>query len=586
MSEHSSFEGLLFFLVAAVVAVPLFKKFRLGAILGYLFAGLVMGPSGLHLIVESQNVLGFAEIGVVLLLFVIGLELNPEKLWNMRATVTLLGGGQIVITAFVIGSCALLFGATHGAALLIGLALALSSTAFALQLLAEKGIIASVNGRRAFAILLMQDLAIIPILLLAQFLSAVPAQHATAWWFSVLLVVVLLLIGRYALDPMLKIVARYGNRESMTAMALLIVVGAAYLMQAANLSMGMGAFVAGVMLANSSFRHQLESDIEPFKGLSLGLFFMAIGMTLNVQLLLANPAAVFGYAVGMMLVKTVLITGLLALLKVHWRTGLPLGLMLSQGGEFAFVVMNQSLANNIVSTTTAETVNLVVSLSMALTSPVVAAVGLLLRQSKNAGAGNYQVRQLDDPEVLILGFGRFGQTTGRILAAKHIPFSALDRDAEHVQFVKRFGNQIHFGDATRLDLLEAAGIHSARVVVVALNEVEATEKCVVLIRQHCPRVKIIARAHNRVTNLKLVAAGADVVIREMFSGSLTAATETLMALGYGTGEAIKIGETFRVHDEQLIANALSHEDDLEKLIELGVQGRKELERLFNEDQAL
>jgi len=362
MSDVSVLQSALFFLLAAVIAVPLFRRFRLGAILGYLIAGVIIGPNVFHVIDDPQGVLHFSEIGVVLLLFIIGLELNPEKLWSMRQQILLLGGGQIMLTGLLIAVLLSFLSLNWQVSIIIGFTLALSSTAFAVQLMAERGVLASANGRRGFSILLMQDLAVIPLLLLVQAFANYSEQEALVWWKIILAIMVLITSGRFLLNPLLTIVARYGSRETMTATALLIVVGSAYLLYACGLSMGMGAFMAGIMLANSHFRHQLESDIEPFKGLTLGLFFIAIGMTLNIELLLQKPILILLFAFVLLFLKALIIAGLFLWVRVEWRSAFSMGLLLGQGGEFAFVIMNQATTSGLVLAQHAELINLVVGI--------------------------------------------------------------------------------------------------------------------------------------------------------------------------------------------------------------------------------
>lgn len=572
----------LYLLIAAVVAVPLFRRLKLGSILGYLCAGILIGPACLHLIGDTKDVLHFSELGVVLLLFVIGLELNPEKLWRMRTQITMLGGTQLSLCAVGIAAVVWALGFNQNTSIVIGLALALSSTAFALQLMVEKGIIGFQQGRLGFAILLMQDLAVIPILLLASYLAPIAAGEPINLWLCLGAITALLIVGRYIINPLLDLVARFGSNETMTATALLIVLGSAVLMEKSGLSMGLGAFSAGVLLANSRYRHQLEADIEPFKGLTLGLFFIAIGMTLDIDLLLDKPVALFGLALGLMLLKTAVITVLMLLAKQPLRLALPVALMLSQGGEFAFVIITQSAESGMFEESVADTVNLVVGLSMMLTVPLVAIAQYLT----GPGRSNETIDQPDidaKSEVVILGFGRFGQMTGRILSANHIPFTAIDQDPEHIKFVRQFGNKVFFGDATRLDLLNRAGIRDAQAVIVAIDETEKAVLITRLIRSNIEHIKIIARARNRLHYLSLKEAGADAVIRELYDGSLQAAEEVLGAIGYSTGQAIKTIELFKQHDNKLLERAASHHDDIDKVVEIGKEGRKELEQLFNED---
>jgi len=582
--HSSSLESLIYFLIAAVFAVPLFQRFKLGAILGYLVAGILIGPQLLNLIHDPASILQFAEIGVVLLLFIIGLDLEPEKLWTMRRQVLLLGGGQVLITSLVISLLVYSFYHDPVISLIIGFSLALSSTAFALQLMAEKNLVATPIGRRGFAVLLFQDLAVIPILLLVQSFSQITVIDSPPWWVGLIAIISLLAAGRFFLDPLLKVVAQHGNRETMTATALLIVVGAAYGMQSAGLSMGLGAFVAGLMLANSNFRHQLETDIEPFKGLTLGLFFIAIGMSLDLAFFWQSPLLLLGLAVLLILVKTLIISLLIKWQGIEWSKGIQIGLILSQGGEFAFVIMAQSISLEILDKSIADSLNLVVGLSMMLTSPLVGLFGRMFQEEDNQLQTESKDEFNKSAEVMILGFGRFGQITGRILAANKIKFTALDQDAEHISFLMQFGNKIHFGDATRLDLLEAAGINKIHTIVIAIDDSIQAVKLVTLIKQNFPKVFVISRARNRSHQMELVAAGADKVIREMMDASLQAASETLHSLGYTTSQVLQTVETFRTHDEKMISQSLEHKDDLDKLIEIGKQGRKDLENLFSQDK--
>ncbi len=579
----SPIAAILFFLAAAVVAVPLFRKIKLGAILGYLVAGVIIGPQMIDLISNPQSILHFSEIGVVLLLFVIGLELNPDKLWSMKRHIAVLGIGQLLLSTAIVGTFVFALVQVWSSALIVGLALALSSTAFAIQLMAEKGIMASSAGRRGFAILLLQDLAVIPILFIVGTFSET-TQQAQNGWYGLLAILFLLTLGRFVLNPFLKVVSRYGNRESMTAASLLIVVGAAYLMEMSGLSRGMGAFIAGIMLANSSFRHQLESDIEPFKGLTLGLFFIAIGMTLDLTLLVHRPFVLLGFALLLMMVKSIVIALLLKGSGIQWRQSIQTALMLSQGGEFAFVVMAQGAASGALEQSMADQVSLVVGLSMAFTSPLVSLLEFWKKPRMISSDGKALPAVSDEPEVMLAGFGRFGQTTGRILAANNIPFIALDKDAEHIDFVKRFGNQVHYGDASRLDVLHAAGIEHVKVLLVATDNVDVTEKIVALVKQYFPKIKIIARARNRSAYWALRSAGAELVIREVFKGSLDAAASTLSLLGFSTGEALKKVDEFEGHDIRMLEHSFAYRDDLDKLIEIGRKGRSDLERLFNQDQ--
>jgi CPA2 family monovalent cation:H+ antiporter-2 len=572
------------FLAATVIAVPIFKKLKLGAILGYLVAGLVIGPQVMNWVNDPVTILHFAELGVVLLLFVIGLELQPEKLWRMRNQILFTGGGQLLISALVIALILhFVMAFSWMISLVIGLSLALSSTAFAVQLMTEHRILKSPPGQQGFSILLMQDLAVIPILLLVEHLSTTSGQSGPAWWVGVLAIVAVLAVGRYLTNPFLRLVSKYGSEEVMTAAALLIVIATAIGMQEAGLSMGMGAFVAGILLANSSFRHQLETEIEPFKGLLLGLFFIAIGMNLDLSLLVSKPLFILSASVVLVLIKTGVIFSILKIAKQRKTDSMRIGLMLSQGGEFAFVVMAQASGNGVLPVYISSEVTLIVGISMALTAPLVILHSLWFN-SRNCPAVYDTAADLSEPEVLIAGFGRFGQVSARILAANNIPFTALDKDAEHIEFVKQFGNKVFFGDASRLDLLEAAGIAHARVILVAVDDEDDALKIAELVTQHFPSVKVIARAKNRFTSVKLSHLGVKTNVREVFAGGLEAARMLLQAYGLSDSETNSLIDIFAAHDETLLESTMMQNMDFEQLVTLSNQGRQELQHLFEEDK--
>jgi CPA2 family monovalent cation:H+ antiporter-2 len=429
----------------------------------------------------------------------------------------------------------------------------------------------------------MQDLAVIPILLLVENLSTTSGQSTPAWWISVLAIVAVVAVGRYLTNPFLRLVSKYGSEEVMTAAALLIVIATAIGMQEAGLSMGMGAFVAGMLLANSSFRHQLETEIEPFKGLLLGLFFIAIGMNLDLSLLVSKPLFILTASVVLVLIKTGVIFSILKLAKQRNTDAMRVGLMLSQGGEFAFVVMGQASANGLLPLEVSSEVTLIVGISMALTAPLVILHSLWFN-SKNCPAVYDTSGELSEPEVLIAGFGRFGQVSARILAANNIPFTALDKDAEHIEFVKKFGSKVFFGDASRLDLLEAAGIAHARIILVAVDDEDDALKIAELVKQHYPEVKVIARARNRFTAVKLYNLGTHSSVREVFAGGLEAANMLLQAYGFSETEANSLIDIFAAHDKHLLESTMMQNMEFEQLIAVSNKGRLELQNLFEEDK--
>ncbi len=583
--DHHTIVTVLAYLCAALITVPLFKFLRLGSILGYLIAGAIIGPQILKIVTEPTHALHIAELGVVMLLFIIGLELNPKKLWDLKLQISVLGGGQLALSAIVIAVfCMVVFGFSISVATLIGLTLGLSSTAFAVQLMDEQGILGAPLGRQGFAILLLQDLAVIPILLLVGFVAPLSLEndHQLPWWLGPIAIVAVLIAGRYIINPVLKIIASSEIRELLTGAALFIVLGTAFLMQSVGLSMGMGAFLAGIVLANSNFRHQLEADIEPFKGLLLGLFFIAVGMTLDLKLLISKPEIIFGLALLLMLAKASIICGLLKLQGISFREGFTLGLMLAQGGEFAFVVMAQMVNLGVSDAGVRDFAVLTVGISMALTAPMVILFKAVFKERKQSSRDFDEIKD-ENPEVIIAGLGRFGQITARMLTANGLHFTALDKDPSHVDFVKQFGNKIYYGDATRLDLLEAAGLQKAQVFVVAIDNIEQSVQIIELLKEIRPDIKIIARARNRFHAYQLIALKVDFVIRETFESGLLAARKTFEALGFPEGQALSKAEVFRQQDTQLLNRSVEHKDDLDKLHEIADQGRKELEALFNKE---
>jgi CPA2 family monovalent cation:H+ antiporter-2 len=579
----TTLESTIVFLGAAVIAVPVFKKLKLGAILGYLVAGTLIGPSVLNLVVDPDTILHVAELGVILLLFLIGIELEPQKLWRLRNAVVFAGGGQLLISAGLIGAVLFYVLADGPAAIVIALAVALSSTAFAIQLMNEHRVLKTPPGQQGFGILLMQDLSVIPVLLLVEALADTSSTDAPSWYISVAAIMAVLVVGRFLLNPFLRLIARYGSDEVMTAAALLIVLATAVGMEAAGLSMGMGAFIAGILLANSSFRHQLETEIAPFKGLLLGLFFIAIGMSLNLALLVQQPLLILGAALALVMLKTLVIWALLKLSGQSAKDALHVGLMLSQGGEFAFVVMTQAVDSSLIDPLLASQVTLIVGVSMALTAPLVILHSQFF-SSDNCPRVYDDTPDHDEPAVIIAGFGRFGQITGRILAANDITFTALDNNAEHIEFVKKFGNRVFYGDAARLDLLKAAGIDHARVMLVALDKEEQSLRVVELVREHYPDVHLVVRAHNRFSVELFSKLGVQAVVRELAAGSLSAADLVLQEYGFSDLAAQRMVQIFQHHDKETLGNSLEMQGDMEALIDHSRYNRELLASLFAKDK--
>jgi monovalent cation:proton antiporter-2 (CPA2) family protein len=577
------------FLAAAVVTVPLFRRFKLGAVLGYLAAGVVIGPWGLKFVTAVDNILHFAELGVVLLLFVIGLELQPSRLWILRRSVFGLGSAQVLVTGAAVGIIAFALGLNFDSALVIGLGLAMSSTAFVLQVLAEKGQLTARHGRSSFAILLFQDLAVIPLLALIPLLGAGDAHAAggSAWVGALKAIGVIIAViagGRYLLRPVLKAIAASGIREIFTAAALLVVIGTSLLMSSVGLSMSLGAFLAGVLLADSEYRHELEADIEPFKGLLLGLFFISVGMSADLGLIVAHPFAIFGATVALMAVKAAILLGLGRFSGHSWESSRGLAVALCQGGEFAFVLFGLAADNGIMGRTLTDSLVIVVTLSMALT-PLAFAFNdvLLARWLRKPEEEHFDAIEENDNRVIIAGFGRVGQIVGRLLRAKRIAFTALDKSPEQVETVRRFGSRSYYGDASRLDVLRAAGADKAQILVLAIDDVEASLRTAENARRHFPKLKIYARARNRFHAYRLMDIGVDFLMREAFLSSLDLARNVLQGLGMAAWEARDATETFRWHDERRLESQHAVYHDETQLIQTSKDAQKELEGIFDAD---
>lgn len=578
------FPQALVLLAAAVLLLPLFQRLGLGSILGYLVAGIAIGPMGLGLIPAADEVLHFAELGVVLMLFLVGLELAPDQLWAQRRRLLGLGSTQMVISGLLLSGLFLLIGDGWRVSVAIGATLALSSTAFAVQMLVETNQLGTRHGRNAFSILLFQDLAVIPLLLLLPSLAGTTvAGERPELLLGLLALALMALAGRFLLNPWLGWLARLHNRELMSATALLLVLGAAELMEALHLSMGLGAFMAGVLLANSPYREQLDTDIQPFKGLLLGLFFIAIGMTMNLRLLLEDPMMIAGLCLALVVIKTLVLTLMARFGRAAgWRDALRFGLLLSQGGEFAFVLFTQARGLALLDDNLAGRLNLVVALSMGATPLLLKLMRFLWREEDKRHRGvRDEPAPSGEPRVIVAGFGRFGQIIGRILVSRRIPFTALDSNPEHIDTVRRFGNEVYFGDVTRLDLLETAGLRHARLMVLAIDDVEASLRAVRLIREHFPHVTLVTRARDRYHAYSLRALGVEHVIRETLDSSLRAAQVTLVQMGVPESTAIDLVRTFREVDERLLREQVQHRDQLEKLIELSARGREELASLLD-----
>ncbi len=575
------------YLLAALIMVPISRKLGFGSVLGYLAAGIIIGPFGLGFVKDAEHILHFAELGVVFLLFVIGLELQPSRLWVLRRMIFGLGSTQVVISAGVIAAVGLGFGLALNEAVLVGLILALSSTAFVLQLLAEKKELTTTHGRAAFAILLFQDLAVIPLIAILPMFGAAAGQGFKLDDFAIAFATIcgLVIGGHYLLRPVLRIAARTQIPEIFTATALLVVIGAALLMQAAGMSMVLGAFIAGMLLADSEYRHELEADIAPFKGLLLGLFFIAVGMSVNLGLLIQQPGTIMLIVTCLMVAKAAVLYPLARIYGICNTNGAAsLAAVLSQGGEFAFVLFAIVARQQILQTDLIDQLILAVAISMLLTPVIYLLNENVMSRMDKEDAPEYDQMEDQQHAVIIAGFGRFGQIVGRLLTIVGRQFTALEIDAGQVDVVRKYGNIVHYGDASKLDLLRAAGAGRAKLFVLAIDDIEASVKTAQTVIRHFPDLTIIARARNRRHEHHLMDLGIKHIFRETFLSSLAMSEQVLTGLGLEQQEVKRIVDVFRDKDEQLIREQHAIQHDEELLIQTAIDTGRELELLLRSDR--
>ena len=584
MDTDGFIQQALIYLGAGVIAVPIFTRLGAGSVLGYLVAGIVIGPWGLRLITAPQTVLHFAELGIVLLLFLVGLELNATRVWSLRRAIFGLGTAQLVVTTLSIAAIAMLLGQSLTVGLIAGMGFAMSSTAIGLATLTEKNLMPTPGGQASFAVLLFQDLAVIPLLLVLAFLGG--EKEAFHWLDAAKaagFIVALIAMGRVLVRPLLRWVAGTRLREVFVGFSLFLVLGSAALAEAVGLSMALGAFLAGVMLAESEYRHELELDIDPFKGILLGLFFMAIGMSVDLGLFARIPHVIVALTLGLVALKGVLL--FLSARQFGYCRGTDAGLFavaLSQVGEFAFVLF--TAASNVLPPETVALLNAVVATSMLTTAPL-----MMLFERYAARASQRAERAPDaiaeENPVIVAGFGRFGQVVVRVLRGLGIRVTVIDHDPAQIETVRRFGFKAYYGDATRMDLLESAGIARAKLLLVAIDDAEAAMRIVKRVRSRFPALPLLVRAHSRTDAYEYAEMGIPAV-RELFGSSLDAATRLLATLGYASEHAKRIVERFRAYDERQLADAAPHRRNIEKLIELSEQGRRDIANLMAEDARL
>jgi glutathione-regulated potassium-efflux system protein KefB len=541
-------------LAAGVVAVPIFKRIGLGSILGYLAAGVVIGPFGLGIFYESEAILHVAELGVVMFLFIIGLEMEPSRLWGLRREIFGLGVFQVGLCAALLTMVGIATGFPVAASFVAGAGFVLTSTAIVMQLLEERGDMATPKGQRIVSVLLLEDLAIVPLLALVAFLA--PGGEHMGWTerltgiaIGIGSIVGLIVAGRYLLNPVFRILAESRAREVMTAAALLVVLGSALALQLGGLSMAMGAFIAGVMLSGSTFKHQLEADIEPFRGILLGLFFMAVGMSLNLAVVWEDRRLVAFYVVAYMIMKAVGIYIVARLLGAGHREGLERAVIMAQGGEFAFVLYAAALSEGIISTNESAVLTAIIIVSMVLTPLAIIVLRRLTPREQQSLEGIDIASGLTG-SVLIIGFGRFGQIASQPLLLRGMDVSIIDNDVEMIQAAADFGFKVYYGDGTRLDILHAAGAHQARAVLVCVDKGDTAIRIAELLKSEFPMVPVLARAYDRGTTISLIKAGVDYQLRETFESALSLGGEALSTLGTEDGEVAEVLADVRRRDAE------------------------------------
>lgn len=571
---------------SAVILVPIFTRLGLGSILGYLLAGIIVGPFGFNHAHESENLKHFSELGVILLLFIIGLEIQPKKLWAMKNKLIGLGGLQVIVCSLVFMGIALYFGLSPISSGIIGFALSLSSTAFALQTLSERSQLQTEFGQSSFAVLLTQDLMAIPALAIIPGLAAQGSNSLTmtTLFQFVGILIFLILASRFLIRPIFRIISSTRIRELFTAVTLVVVLGVAALMLSIGLSAALGTFIAGVLLADSEYRHELEADLGPFKNLLMGLFFIGVGMSVNLDIIVSRPMTVIGLSLGYLAIKHMLLFFIGRLFKMDRMNSKLMSLAIGQGGEFAFVIFGIALTYNLAQPDTLSLLTVVITISMAA-SPLL----LLLNDKyealacKESNKPKYDVIQDESPEVIIAGFGRFGQIFARVLRLQKIPFTAIDRDPNQIELVRRFGNKVYYGDASRLDILEAAGVAKAKYFILAIDDVEDSIKTAKTIKEHFPHVKIFARSRNRGHSFDMMDMGVHKIKRETFDSSLNFTRDLLLEMGQNKEKVDDFIKTFSEHDLAMIKEQHKVRNDEKQFVSIYHQAQAQLAEVLSLD---
>ncbi|ATZ96119.1 MULTISPECIES: glutathione-regulated potassium-efflux system protein KefB [Dickeya] len=587
METSSLLNAGVLFLFVAVLMVPIAARLGIGAVLGYLLAGIAIGPWGLGFIRDVEAILHFSELGVVFLMFIIGLELDPAKLWRLRRSIFGTGAAQVLLSAAVLGGALYLSQFSWQAALIGGIGLAMSSTAIALQLMREKGMNRNESGQLGFSVLLFQDLAVIPALALIPVMAGVQGELDD--WRQVVLKVVafggMLIGGRYLVRPLFRFIAASGVREVFTAAALLLVLGSALFMDALGLSMALGTFIAGVLLAESEYRHELEISIEPFKGLLLGLFFISVGMSLNLGVLYANILMVLAGVAILVVVKGFILYLLARLYGLRSSERLQFAGVLSQGGEFAFVLFSSAATHKVLKGAQLPLLLVTVTLSMMVTPILMQLIDRILARRFNAQEEPDETPYVenDEPQVIVVGFGRFGQVIARLLMANKMRITVLERDISAVSLMRSYGYKVYYGDATELELLRAAGAAQAQSIVITCNEPEDAMTIVHLCQQHFPHLEILARARGRVEAHEFLQVGVTQFSRETFSSALELGRKTLISLGMHPHQAYRAQQHFRRLDMRMLRELMPQRQGDVAQISRVKEARRELEDIFERE---
>jgi glutathione-regulated potassium-efflux system protein KefB len=552
-------------LAAGVIAVPLFKRLGLGSVLGYLAAGLAIGPFGLGFFSDAQTILHVAELGVVMFLFVIGLEMQPTRLWNLRRQIFGLGLAQVLVCIALLTAAGVAAGLSPAVAFIAASGFVLSSTAIVMQLLDESGDTSTPRGQRIVSILLLEDLAIVPLLAIVAFLSPAPTGEAVSRWVTVgvalAAVVGLVAVSRWLLNPLFSVLARSKAREVMTAAALLVVLGAALAMQWGGLSMAMGAFAAGVMLSESTFRHQLEADVEPFRGILLGLFFMGVGMALDIPLVLQNWPLLLGGVVACMAIKGIGVYAVARFTKAAHSEALQRTMLMAQGGEFAFVLYSAAAAAGIVEARVNAVLTAAVIISMALTPLAVLSLRWLMPPEPAQDMDGIEAADGLKGTVLIIGFGRFAQIASQLLLARGVDIAIIENDTDMIRAAAKFGFKVYYGDGTRLDVLHASGAHHAKSILVCVDDAKTTTRIVELLKHECPLIPVLARAYDRQHAIELLQLGVDYQMRETFESAMGFGMQALQTLGVDPEEVAELADSIRARDAERLDLELAGDQD-------------------------